>query len=291
MNEIGGIPLLPHEAIEIVVEGATTDPQLNHPEGICIASDGYVWCGGERGEIYRIDPHNRTFEQVSSTNGFALGMNFDDNGFLYICDSKHKAVYRYEPATGSMLRFSDGSADEKMRIPNYPVYDRKRGVLYVSDSYDFGGPGPGIWRIDIRSGTTELWCRHSFSFANGMALSADQNTLYIAESRGGPSVYRIPIMKNGEAGEAETLATIPGVILDGLALAENGRLYITCYEPSRIYRLDTTEPSAPLELLVEDRTAHELCHPTNCALSGDSLYISNLGRWHISKVSLKSVGI
>lgn len=93
---------------------------------------------------------------MSTTNGFALGLNFDDNELLYICDSKHQAVFRFNPSNEELLRFSDGSAEEKMKIPNYPIYDRKRDVLYVSDSHSFGESGPGIWRIDITSGTTEL---------------------------------------------------------------------------------------------------------------------------------------
>lgn len=284
-------PLLPHEAVEVVVEGSLTEPQLNHPEGICADEKGMIWCGGEKGEIYRVDPAKRTFSQVATTDGFALGMNFDESGMLYVCDSKHRAVFQYDPATGALRKFSDGSSERKMRFPNYPLYDKKRKVLYVSDSYGFGKSGPGIWRIDVATGQTEMWCDRPFDFANGLALSPDGATLYMAESRGERNVYAIRIGEQGEAANVEVLLSVPGTILDGLVMAENGRLYITCYEPSRIYRIDTASPNSQLELLVEDPTAHELCHPTNGVLVGEDLYLCNLGRWHLSRVSLRSIGI
>ncbi|MDG0810031.1 SMP-30/gluconolactonase/LRE family protein [Cohnella rhizosphaerae] len=208
-----------------------------------------------------------------------------------MCDSKHRAVFRYTPPTGELIRLSGGSKDAEMRFPNYPVYDRGRKALYVSDSYGFGEAGPGIWRIDVETGETDLWCDRSFDFANGLALSLDGTSLYVAESRGQRRIYRIPIGDNGAAGEAEALISVPGVILDGLVLSGGGKLYVTCYEPSRIYRMDVNRPEAGLELVAEDPTAHELCHPTNGVLVGDDLYVCNLGRWHITRIPLKRVGV
>ncbi|GGD79937.1 SMP-30/gluconolactonase/LRE family protein [Paenibacillus nasutitermitis] len=286
-----GEPLVGHAELEVVVDGTLSDPQLNHPEGICSDADGNLWCGGERGEIYRIDRVSRSFKQVATTNGFALGLNFDDQGKLYICDSKHQSVFRYTPSSGELVNFSDGSDLAKMRFPNYPVYDPLRKVLYVSDSYGFGESGPGIWRIDVETGETVLWCSRSFDFANGLALSPDGKILYLAESRGDRNIYRIPIGADGRAMEAEVIVCVPNVILDGLVLANNGRLYLTCYEPSRIYRIDTYNPSSGLEIVAEDRTAHELCHPTNGVLVGTDLYVCNLGRWHITRIPLERVGV
>ncbi|WP_168735390.1 SMP-30/gluconolactonase/LRE family protein [Cohnella fermenti] len=279
------------EQWEVVVDGTLAEPQLNHPEGICSDGEGNLWCGGERGEIYRIDLKERRFEQVGSTNGFALGMNFDDRGRLYICDSKHRAVFRFTPSSGELAKISGGSANIPMRFPNYPAFDSRRRVLYVSDSYGFGQAGPGIWRIDVETLETELWCSRSFDFANGLALSPDGCSLYVAESRGERNIYRIPIGNRGEALEAEILVSVPGVILDGLVMSSGGRLYATCYEPSRIYRIDTFRPEEGLELVAEDPTAHELCHPTNGVLVGEDLYVCNLGRWHITRIPLAEVGV
>ena len=57
-------PLLPAEAIRTFYDGTLGDPQLDHPEGVAVAADGSVWCGGERGQIFRIEPDGSRLEQV-----------------------------------------------------------------------------------------------------------------------------------------------------------------------------------------------------------------------------------
>jgi hypothetical protein len=43
-----------------------------------------------------------------------------------------------------------------------------------------------------------------------------------------------------------------------------------------------------LEILIEDRAATIMAHPTNIALKGDTLYTANLGRWHITAIDLSA---
>jgi len=39
----------------VFIDGTLGKVRLSHPEGIAIAADGSIWCGGDRGEIYRIE--------------------------------------------------------------------------------------------------------------------------------------------------------------------------------------------------------------------------------------------
>jgi gluconolactonase len=273
--------LLPFKNGQVFFDGIFTEPQLNHPECIAFDEQGNIWCGGERGEVFVIDPQEQSIRQVASTGGFVLGIAFDADGFLYICDLKHGAVFRLDVSNGDLTRFADGDgAGRTMSIPNYPVVDQRRGYLYVSDSHNPQEAGPGIWRFDLKTGQGQMWVEEPLQFGNGMVLSEDGEYIYIAETFG-RRISRIPILPDGHPGAKEVITSVDA-LPDGLALDEAGHLYISCYEPSLIYRWSDGDG---LQLLYYDPEAHTLCHPTNCAVRGNDLYTANLGRWHITRIS------
>jgi gluconolactonase len=278
--------LLADDAVSVFIDGMLTEPQLDHPEGLAVHPDGSVWCGGERGQIFRVESDGSGFVEVASTGGFSLGMAFDRTAEdLYVCDLKHAAVFRVQTKSGHVDRFADGSPAGSFRIPNYPAFDAG-GRLYVSDSHAFGVPGPGIWRLD-RDGRAELWYDRDVTFANGLAIAADGRSLYVAETFAS-RVFRVPIREDGSAGEREEVATVPGSLPDGIALDRDGNLYVGCYEPSRVLRIS---PAGDLETLYHDITAHTLAHPTNVAFRGSTMFTSNLGRWHLTRLEVGIEGL
>jgi gluconolactonase len=282
----GGGVLLSDDRVSVFVDGTLSDPQLDHPEGVAVHPDGSVWCGGERGQIFRLDPDGSSVEQVASTDGFALGMAFDRGAeHLYVCDLKHAAVFRLEVASGRVERFADGAPGGRMRIPNSPALDAD-GRLYVSDSHRFGRPGPGVFRIDPE-GRGELWYDRDVTFANGLALAPDGSALYVAETFAS-NVFRIPIRDDGSAGPREEVAHVPGSLPDGLAFDVEGALYAGCYEPSQVLRID---PSGAVDVLWHDVTAHTLAHPTNVAFRGTTMFTANLGRWHVTRIEVGVEGV
>ena len=158
--------------------------------------------------------------------------------------------------------------------------------MYVSDSHIFKEPGPGVFRFRP-DGSGELWYGEPINFANGLALSPDGRHLYVAETFGN-AVFRIPIGRDGSAGVHEEVASLPGVLPDGLAFDSAGNLYVGCYEPSQVLRVDS---GGTVERLIRDDEAHLLCHPTNLAFRGSTLFTSNLGRWHITAVDTGVEGL
>lgn len=270
---------LPLERARVFYDGARKPPRLCNPEGVAVHADGSVWCGTGLGDIVRIAADGSSATLEGTTGGFILGLDFDAEGNLYACDMTHCAVFRRDAATGSTELFAQG-----LRIPNVPLVDRARGVLYVSDSYAYDKAGPGVWRYDLKTGKGGLWCAADFGFANGLALSPDGKHLFVAESAN-KSVKRLAIDGAGDAGTPEIwIAKVPG-IPDGLGWDNKGRFLVSCYEPSRICR--ETSPGA-LEILIEDQGAMSICHPANVALRGNTLFASNLGRWHVTAIELDS---
>ena len=272
-------PLLDITAARVFFDGIFSDPRVAHPEGVAVHADGSIWCGNEVGELLRIDAGGTAVERMGTTGGFLLGIAFDSAGNCYACDLRHSAIFRYEAATGRMERFADAG----IKVPNYPVVDAARGCLYVSDSA--GDPGIGIYRYDLGSGEGGVWHEGPTRFANGMAMAPGGDALYAVESFA-PAVSRVPIATDGSAGALERVVSDVRNVPDGLAFAPDGSLFISCYEPSRIYRW---RDGGPLEVLIEDPHATTIAHPTNVALKGAKMYTANLGRWHITEIDLSSL--
>ncbi|PPE79244.1 gluconolaconase [Kaistia algarum] len=273
-------PLLEISAARVFFDGIFSEPRIAHPEGVAIHPDGSVWCGTETGDLIRIEADGSSARRMGSTGGFLLGIAFDPAGNVFACDLKHAAIFRYDAASGEMARF----AASGIGVPNYPVVDAARGVLYVTDSRGNNNVGPGVFRFDLVTGKGGVWCETPMDFANGCLLAKNGGGLYVVESDV-PCVSLVEIRADGSAGTVRRISE-PMNVPDGLAFGPDGALYISCYEPSRIYR---QKEGGALELLIEDPKATMLAHPTNIAFKGDKLYTANLGRWHITEIDLSGV--
>jgi sugar lactone lactonase YvrE len=92
----------PATQISTFVEG------IDHGECVAVHPDGSVWCGGEAGQIYRIDPSAKKVEEVANTGGFVLGLAFSpDATRLAICDVLRKAVLELELGTMKLATFAE----------------------------------------------------------------------------------------------------------------------------------------------------------------------------------------
>ncbi len=249
---------------------------LDHPEG---GPDGYVYAGGEAGQIYRVDPNTGHYAEFANTGGFILGLAFDGGGNLYACDNGNDCVQKISPG-GVVSVYANGNAERAMAVPNYPVFDAA-GNLYVSDSGGHHQRNGCLWRVKP-GGDCEVISTTVNNFPNGLALSNDGAWLYVVLSNL-PGVVRVQLGDDGNVGEAETVVELPYTVPDGLAFDEAGTLYISCYTPARIYRLT---PGGEADVLVEDWESTRIATPTNIAFGGDdrrTLFIASLGRWHLTK--------
>ena len=273
-------PLLEMSAARVFFDGIFSNPRVAHPEGVAIHRDGSIWCGTETGDLLRIAADGNSVERMGGTDGFLLGIAFDSAGNCFACDLRHAAVFRWDAGSARMTRF----ASSGIKVPNYPVIDEANGWLYVSDSVGEDNRS-GVFRFDLKTGEGGLWCRDAMSFGNGMAMAPDGKGLYVVESDA-PCVSYVPIEADGSASSKRIVIEEVRNVPDGLAFAPHGSLFISCYEPSRIYRW---REDRGLEVLIEDLAATTLAHPTNIAFKGDKLYTANLGRWHITEIDLIAI--
>jgi gluconolactonase len=263
-------------------------PLLDHPEAVAWGPDRRVYAGGEDGQIYRLKIDGEDFEQFAKVQGaFILGLAHDAEGNVYACDDRHTAVHRITP-TGEASVYSNGGPEQRMRVPNYPVFD-DAGNLYVSDSGEFGRKNGWIWRVRP-GGHTEIWDRSASGFPNGMCLSADGRTLYVVESSP-PLISKLEIRADGSAGGRSVLVELPRQVPDGVALDLNGDLYISLFNPNIIYRC---RPDGTLVTLYDDWEQLKLIAPTNIAFGGpglSTLIIASLCGWAVHTAPMPVPGL
>ena len=267
-------PILDIGEFEIFADG------LDHAEGLAFDSDHNLWAGGELGQIYCIDPKGAV-KEIAQLGGFCLGLTFSRQQDLFICNSKLGALQQVD-RTGRLVSSLDRVNERKLSTPNFSVFDSE-GNLYFSDSGNWGKVNGCVYRLRAK-GKAEYFAG-PFAFPNGLALSADENFLYIAQSLK-DDVLRLPILPDGSAGVSEVYAAGLARVPDGLALDIQGNLYVTCYATHNLYRVT---PQREAALLAFDSMGTMLACPTNAAFGpadSDVLYVANLARWHICRARI-----
>jgi gluconolactonase len=281
-------PLLPASSAQVLFDGFRTDPVLDHPEGLDLDPvDGSLWCGGEAGQLFRLDLDLGSIQLVDQNpGGFTLGVRFTSDRHVIWLDAVRRQVRRLAvgSAEGAEVVIDGAVAGHRLVYPN-ALDVTADGVVYFSDSEgDATVGGGGIYRLSP-DGEASRWSAGPFHFANGVAVSPDGAWLYVAESAS-RCVSRVEIKGDGSAGNLERVWALGNRVPDGLAFGPDGRLYVACYYPSVILRL---EPDGAVTSIYEDPIGHVLSNPTNLLFRGTEALVANLGRWHITRIDMRSV--
>ncbi len=267
-------PQIPTEQFEIFATG------LDHPECCAFDRDGNLWAGGEAGQIYRIDLAGKV-ETVANVGGFCCGVALaPDDSAIFVCVSGVGVVRVAKD--GPHVVFATNAGGDKIIAPNFLLFDRA-GRLYVTDSGNWMKRNGRLLRFDPSGEGVVL--AGSVGYANGLALSADEQTLFMVESDT-DSILQFGIGAEGSVGQPEVYATDVGRLPDGVALDAEGNLYACCYASDEIWRIDTAGRKT---LLAHDRWGILLGRPTNLAFGGpnsDEIFVANLGRFTITRAKL-----
>jgi gluconolactonase len=272
---------LPIDRLETFAEG------LDHPEGICQTLDGTIYVGGEAGQLYRIEPDG-TPTELLRTDGFMLGLAADAADRIYAVDFGNRCVWRIDPATGERVEFTSGSPDRPLRVPNWGAFGPD-GTYYLSDSGGWGAGDGCLWRV-APGGSAEIWSEASTNVPNGLAVNSEGTRLYVLESYPG-ALVAFDIRPDGSAGPREVLCDMDPAVPDGIALATDGSMFISCYRPDRIYHWSETDG---LRTFAEDPRGTVLAAPTNIVLTGpghDQIVVPNIGRWHLTRMPAGITGV
>ncbi len=207
-----------------------------------VLGDGYGFTEGPaadaQGGVYFSDGGNDSIHYwrqgrpptlVVNDSTDANGMQLNAEGELYVCEGAARRVTAFDVKTGSR-RVLCGEIDGRpFNEPNDLAVDLAGGFFFSDPNYHHRGQ-PSTMKEDVyycsaRGSVTRVStvCRKP----NGVLLSADQRTLYLADSRGG-CVYRYDVLGPGRlSGERVWIAGLDANP-DGMTLDESGNLYVCC---------------------------------------------------------------
>ncbi|MGH9590407.1 MAG: SMP-30/gluconolactonase/LRE family protein [Terracidiphilus sp.] len=264
------VPEVPIEQVTVFATG------LDHPEGLAFDREGHLWAGSESGQIYRIDPSGKV-EVITIVEGFCCGLAFSPADELFLCHPR-MGIVKIE-RDGKFSVFADQAAGQRIAYANFGVFDRA-GNYWVTDSGNWKKQNGYLLRF-TPDGQGKV-AAGPFGYANGLALSADEKTLFMVESDR-DRIFRFDVSADGSVGEAKVYAENVGRLPDGLALDAEGNLYATCYASDEIHRFS---PNSERAVVIYDRHALTVGGPTNVAFGGkdfDEIFVANLCRYTITR--------
>ena len=194
--------------------------------------------------ILRYDPvTSSTSVYMTGTNN-ANGMVFDARGRLYACEGGARRVVRYE-TDGSVTVVADSFEGKRLNIPNDLAVDLN-GSVWFTDPYYGAAVGwevndenqdldhASVYRADPQPDGAWSLTRLTFDTTgpNGILLSLDNKTLYVAQSRREPDEVRqlraYPIGEDGSLGPAKVFYDFGAHRgIDGMCLDTEGNILAT----------------------------------------------------------------
>lgn len=174
--------------------------------------------------------------------GGANGLALDAQGRLLIADSGNRAVSRYDFDTKARTVLVDRFEGKRLNSPN-DVLEAPSGALYFTDP-PYGLEGlhdsllrelgiAGVYRMAPDGGLAVV--DDSLTFPNGIALSPDAATLYVAVSdEAKPAIYAYDLGADGMPKDRRLFRDLkplmgegnPG-LPDGMAVAPAGHIFAT----------------------------------------------------------------
>lgn len=221
------------------------------PEHIAFGPDGKLYAAMTSGTLLRMDADGGRREVLASTGGRVLGFDFDAQGRMLAADAMKGLLSIGRDGQVELLA-DHVSPDDPIRYANSLVVASDGTVYFTDASARFA---PSRWggtyeasvldileqaatgrvlAYDPVARSTRVVAR-GFSFANGIALSADGRTLFVAET-GRYRIWKLDAAARGIDVQRATpqarvlLDNLPGYP-DNLMRGRDGRIWVGLFKP------------------------------------------------------------
>lgn len=246
------------------------------PEGPSFDRNGVLhFVDWDAQTIYRVTSDGDVNPFVN-TGGVPTGSKFHRDGHLYVADGDC-GILRISP-TGDVRVVASESQGQRFRGPNDLVF-ASNGDLYFTDPKGSDPENPiGNVFIVRRDGGVELFAG-GFQFPNGIILSADGQTLYLAETYPN-QILAFDLDESGHEKARRVFARLEGGLgPDGMAFGHDGNLYAAHFGKGVVAVID---PEGTV--IVELPTGG--ANPTNVAFWGTSLYVTEVENGQVVKLDI-----
>lgn len=222
------------------------------PEHVALGPNGLLYVAVASGKILRMRPDGTEQEVFADTGGRVRGFDFDARGNLIAVDA-FKGLLSISP-THLVSVLVNQFQTSPLHYPNAVVV-AKTGKIYFSDASMRFSPAQWgstfeasvldileqsatgrIFEYDPETKETSVMAK-GLSFANGLALSEDQQSLFVAET-GRCRIWKLPLLANGLDLAANPRSSAATVVLDNLPgypdnlmRGQNGRIWVGLSNP------------------------------------------------------------
>jgi gluconolactonase len=238
----------PGAAIEVLAEGFVwSEGPVWIEDGACLLLSDvpgnvmYRWSEGDGLSVF-LDPSGHP---GPDTSGFAEpgsnGLIPGSPGTILMCDHGNRAVASLDLATREKTFLATHFEGRRFNSPNDLVRARDGTIYFTDPPYGLEGRNDsplkelawnGVYRLDPDGTVTLL--TGALSYPNGIILSPDERTLYVALSDPARPVVMAFPLESGRIGEGRVFADFADVagsgnpgLPDGMAIDESGNLFAT----------------------------------------------------------------
>jgi gluconolactonase len=258
-------------------------------EGPAWDGEGLFYTSIEQNEIRRFNPATGHVTTVYRDTGGSNGLAFGADGSLYACEGTGRAIARYD-ANGVKTILVDRYEEKRLNSPNDLVIDTAGALWFTDPRY---GEQAGrehdhdsVYRLTSPAAGDGPWAIARVTFdttrPNGLLLSWDERTLYVAQSD-----YDMTSVRQLRAYPIQADRTLSAYTvlhdfgeargIDGMCWDAEGNIVATC-------GWDLSGPGSRIAVFAPDGTVLEEHHlpagrPSNCAFGGadlSDLYVTTL---------------
>jgi len=252
----------PQQWLPMVGQGAE-DVAINH--------NGHLIVGLAGGWIMQIDPHSQQQQCIANTGGRPLGIECLPNNNLIVCDAE-RGLLHIDVSNGHVTALVSQYQGQPLRFCNNASVARD-GTIYFSQSttrYDLAHfrrdlidnrPTGRLFRLSPQHAKPELLC-DGLAFANGVALSADESFVVVAES--GRNRLNRYDLRGAQQGRLQPFGAALAGMPDNLSVDHDGLFWLAIASPTDA-RLDTVRQWAlPIRQLIGVVQHYLPIYPTRC---------------------------